>query len=67
MNAEEAPRHLVLLKEIATVVFFVIFVGICVWLLLVRRETTDAQARIPLDDGEPPADGRGAESASAHR
>lgn len=67
MNAEEAPRHLVLLKEIATVVFFVIFVGICVWLLLVRRETTEAQARIPLEDGEPPADRSGSDRATPAR
>lgn len=44
------PVDLTLLKNIALIVFFAIFVGIGIRLLLTRRGEFDRAARMPLDD-----------------
>ena len=45
-----APADLSLLKNIGLVVFFTIFIGIGVRLLLTRRSAFDHAASLPLDD-----------------
>lgn len=43
--------------EVALVLFFGVFVGVVVWTFLPsRRRTLDAQARLPLEPDEPPAE-----------
>jgi cbb3-type cytochrome oxidase subunit 3 len=42
-----------LYAEIALVIFFLIFVGIVVYVILRRKETWEHQRRLPLDHDEP--------------
>ena len=50
LASASVPADLSLLKNIGLVVFFAIFVGIGVRLLLTRRSAFDHAARLPLDD-----------------
>jgi hypothetical protein len=38
------------LASISTVFFFVIFVGILIWVALLKKDFTSAMGRLPLDD-----------------
>ncbi|MCA9297343.1 MAG: cbb3-type cytochrome c oxidase subunit 3 [Phycisphaerales bacterium] len=40
--------------EIALIIFFTVFIGVLLWVVLRRRGAFDHVARIPLDD-DPPA------------
>ena len=47
--------------EAALIVFFVVFVGIVLYVALRRRGAWDRARRLPLDDGEPVGDAEDSE------
>jgi cbb3-type cytochrome oxidase subunit 3 len=51
---------------VGLIVFFIVFVGVCLWVFTRRRGTVDRWAGLPLDgDSKTPREPRGTHSAQA--